>query len=378
MSESTPGWQADPTGKHDHRYWDGSQWTDNVSNGGVASTDAFEPAATADAGDMGDMGDPAGGDIPAVGAAAAPPPPAPIDPTVVGAAPPAPDATSAWPTTPAAPGAPAPPPPYVPTDPVSSGGDGGSKRGLLIGGGILAAVAVAVVLFLSLGKDDDSSVRTELASKIQEQADGISGDQAECVADLLIDEAGEDTFKDVDFNAEDAPPEVVAAFLAVGEDRLVEECDIDKSQFSDGGDDGATDGSGGEGSYGSDAALDALYDDCEDGDYAACDQLFFDSPADSEYEDFGDTCGERNEPSGTCVELYGDGGGDSTLPDNFEDILADTYEESLGLSRDKAECLAGRLAEVIEDGTLNEEQAMSEFMDYLADCDISMEEIGGN
>ena len=33
--------------------------------------------------------------------------------------------------------------------------------------------------------------------------------------------------------------------------------------------------------------------------------LFFASPFDSDYEAFGDSCGNRNEPAGSCVELYG-------------------------------------------------------------------------
>lgn len=34
-----PAWAADPTGRHEHRYWDGAAWTHHVANGGVASTD---------------------------------------------------------------------------------------------------------------------------------------------------------------------------------------------------------------------------------------------------------------------------------------------------------------------------------------------------
>jgi hypothetical protein len=34
-----PGWHPDPSGRHGLRYWDGSAWTPNVSDGGVASTD---------------------------------------------------------------------------------------------------------------------------------------------------------------------------------------------------------------------------------------------------------------------------------------------------------------------------------------------------
>lgn len=35
-----PGWHADPAGAHDHRWWDGTAFTDQVANGGVVSTDA--------------------------------------------------------------------------------------------------------------------------------------------------------------------------------------------------------------------------------------------------------------------------------------------------------------------------------------------------
>ncbi|MEO7570952.1 MAG: DUF2510 domain-containing protein [Acidimicrobiales bacterium] len=329
MSDSSPGWQPDPTGNHDHRYWDGSQWTDNISDAGVAGTDAFIPAAT-DAGELGGIDDPTVADNPAVSASETSAP-APLDPTISAAAPPPPEATAAWPATPGAPGAPAPPPPYVPTGPVGPS-DGGSKKGLLIGGGILAAVVIAVIAFLALGGDDDSD-----------------GDRASNDADTTTTE------RDAD---------------------------------EDGGGDGAEPAGGEEGSYGSDPELDELYDQCEDGDFQACDDLFFDSPAGSEYEDFGDTCGERNEPSGTCVSLYEEGGDSGgltdgltdagELPADFEDILADTYEESLGLSREKAECLAGSLSEDIKSGELDEEEAVGAFMEYLSDCDISLEEIGGN
>lgn len=375
MSDNAPGWQPDPTGTHDHRYWDGSQWTDNVSDGGVASTDAYEPAVSAV--------DATVADTPVVAADAPAPPP----PDATAAWPTASDAPASWPTTPGAPGAPAPPPPYVPTNPVSSGG-GGSKKGLLVGGGILAAVAIAVVAFLALGGGDDESVRTQLASTLQRESN-LSDSDAECVADFFVDELGEDAFDGVDFDAAEAPKQIDEAFTENGP-AAIEKCNIDESAFggttdtTEGSTD-TTDGSGEEGSYGSDPEFDALYDDCKDGDYAACDELFFSSPTGSEYEAFGDTCGERNEPSGECVALYEDGGGDSggltdsaALPDNFEEILADTYEETFDLSREKAECLAGNLTNAIEDGSLDQEQVMTDFLDYLADCDISMEEIGGN
>jgi hypothetical protein len=35
-----------------------------------------------------------------------------------------------------------------------------------------------------------------------------------------------------------------------------------------------------------------------------CDLLFEASPEGSDYEAFGDSCGERNEPAGWCREVY--------------------------------------------------------------------------
>jgi hypothetical protein len=48
MNGPAPGWQPDPTGRHEYRYWDGTQWSDDVSDGGVATTDPVSgaPAAT--------------------------------------------------------------------------------------------------------------------------------------------------------------------------------------------------------------------------------------------------------------------------------------------------------------------------------------------
>lgn len=55
-------------------------------------------------------------------------------------------------------------------------------------------------------------------------------------------------------------------------------------------------------SYGDDAYLDQLWDRCEAGDGAACDELYWESPAGSEYEEFGDTCGRRFAPGETFCD----------------------------------------------------------------------------
>jgi hypothetical protein len=40
------GWYADPTRRHEHRYWDGDRWADHVSDRGVTATDADAPPGT--------------------------------------------------------------------------------------------------------------------------------------------------------------------------------------------------------------------------------------------------------------------------------------------------------------------------------------------
>jgi hypothetical protein len=37
-------WFADPAGRHQHRWWDGSAWTEHVADNGVVSVDAPQPA----------------------------------------------------------------------------------------------------------------------------------------------------------------------------------------------------------------------------------------------------------------------------------------------------------------------------------------------
>lgn len=39
MTESSAGWNPDPFGRHELRYWDGSHWTDHVATGGQRAVD---------------------------------------------------------------------------------------------------------------------------------------------------------------------------------------------------------------------------------------------------------------------------------------------------------------------------------------------------
>jgi hypothetical protein len=40
-----PGWYTDPAGRFQHRYWNGAQWTENVSTAGVAGVDPMDGSA---------------------------------------------------------------------------------------------------------------------------------------------------------------------------------------------------------------------------------------------------------------------------------------------------------------------------------------------
>ncbi|MBB3676487.1 hypothetical protein [Modestobacter versicolor] len=64
---------------------------------------------------------------------------------------------------------------------------------------------------------------------------------------------------------------------------------------------------------GDDPALDRLAQECHDGLMSACDDLFVDSPLDSDYEAYGDTCAGRREGGqwSFCVDVFSDTEGSS-------------------------------------------------------------------
>jgi len=153
---------------------------------------------------------------------------------------------------------------------------------------LVAGLAVLALVLAACGGDDDGLSDAERSDLIAELAtDGISTDDAGCVVDSLLDALGPDGLRGV---AESDDPEFTdeqgaAVFAAFAE------CDVDI--FGDVGEGGGVDSDAQ--SYGDDPALDALWDACEGGDGEACDDLFFQSPIGSEYEEFGDTCGGRFE-----------------------------------------------------------------------------------
>lgn len=276
MTDQDPAWKHDPTGRHDHRYWDGSTWTDNVADAGVAGSDPYP----------GSPGE---------------------EPTLVDA-PVASDPTSQWPIDPTAPAAPVPP------DPAATGStDDGARKRLLVGGAILAAVAIAVIAFIALADDDgggSADLRADLAARLREESDdALTESEARCVANHVADEIGDERLAEIDLSAED-PPDDVADALGPA----LEDCDVAPGAFGD------------------------------------------DDPV-------------LPNPPGLP--------GVPNLPGDIEETLADTYENLLGLTRRQAECLARRLAEAIEGGIVDPQSAATDFFDYLADCDISLEDLTG-
>lgn len=114
-------------------------------------------------------------------------------------------------------------------------------------------------------------------------ADGQSPEIADCVVRLggdQIDQAGFD--------------ELVQA-------ELISACEAAQIGLDAGGDDGANDGElafvddDQPHDYGDDRELDQLWDDCKQGSGQACDELFAQSPYNSSYEEFGLTCGQRDD-----------------------------------------------------------------------------------
>jgi hypothetical protein len=199
----TPGWHPDPTARHQYRYWDGQAWTDDVADQGTTSVD---PVGAATRGAAPPHAEPTPGDRvrgeptstgPEEGASRGGP---------ARAADPAPGTATEGDRPPAL-GMPA-----MPAMPARSR----RSPSLVLG---LAAVAVAVITAVAVvamgaaddgetGSDDppgdavgpdgfdldDSASRDEVVDALAGQlgqSGAVDRQQAECVAEVLVDEIGE-------------------------------------------------------------------------------------------------------------------------------------------------------------------------------------------
>lgn len=226
MNAPAPGWHPDPTGRHQHRYWDGSRWTDDVADAGVASTDPVDGGAPSAAATPG-----ASGPDPTLQQGMVPP--------GGGAAPGGPYAGSAGPHGPAPGYPPSDSPGYPPSGYPQMGSQPPTPEGSKRSPALIVAIVVVVValvgggVFLLLRDDDDgddtaagpetvtlpdieglddelpelpempdldgiggggtplpAEMRDFVVEEMINSSDGLlTREQAECVADIMFDEA---------------------------------------------------------------------------------------------------------------------------------------------------------------------------------------------
>lgn len=244
-----------------------------------------------------------------------------------------------------------PPPPPPPMPPRSSGGGAGVNRiPWIVAAVVVAFLLGGVAVAAGRGGDGDSAVdRTE-----QDDRDGTDADSraADSTAAGSVDDAdeqrrgeektGERTGApdpgDPQDHGDDATLDALWDACATGDHRACDELFLEsgfgteyekfgetcggrnepagycEAVYANGGpDDPAVPGNqdpveaidSSSEAYGDDPGLDALWDGCEKGAFDACDELYVNSPFGSAYEEFGETCGHRNEPQGYCKERYG-------------------------------------------------------------------------
>jgi len=146
MNAPAPGWLPDPTGRHEHRYWDGSYWTSDVSDGGVTSFDPYDATAQQpQPGGFGAQGTPSGpgfGSSPGYGAQ---PQPQGFGSGPYGAQPPR---------------------------------SGGPSAGLLVGLGAAILVVIGLIVFVATNKDDDNKDGDTIASGQDDSTDTTAADDS--------------------------------------------------------------------------------------------------------------------------------------------------------------------------------------------------------
>jgi hypothetical protein len=176
MNSPSPRWLPDPTGDHEYRYWDGTAWTDDVSDAGVTSTDPMGDDAAAPAEDA------AGVDAPGPGS----------DPADD-------DLTAEAPVR-----APAGKPP-------------GRSTRLLVGLGVVFVVLLAGIAFVVLNQDDndktteaqqnsDAQLIDDISVGLRESmGDRLTDKQADCLAESMVEEFGSDRLIQAGFGAANSP-----------------------------------------------------------------------------------------------------------------------------------------------------------------------------
>ena len=201
----------------------------------------------------------------------------------------------------------------------------------MVGVRTLTAATVLAVVASACGGDDALSAEETEAVSVLIDAE-LSLDEQRCVLGGLQElEIGPERILDGDLSPDDEA-EVLAVSLECVDDLASIEAFVDsfiqgaadagttltrdearcaiRALDESGRDDAIIDclaGADGPQAEGDDPILDLLVEQCRRGNNQACDELFADSPADSEYAAYGRTCGNRL-PDGeglTCFETLG-------------------------------------------------------------------------
>lgn len=94
---------------------------------------------------------------------------------------------------------------------------------------VLGATAVLLLTAGACGGSNDqlseADIKQELSANFQSGGDGLTKEQADCYADLLIEEAGVDKLKDIDLSA-DTPPAEIQDAVATASEKAIDECGL--------------------------------------------------------------------------------------------------------------------------------------------------------
>lgn len=93
---------------------------------------------------------------------------------------------------------------------------------------LLTAAALVLTLTACGGGATDpneAEIKADLSATFQKGEPPLTEEQADCLAELVIDQVGVKQLNDVDLSA-DEPPEEIADELAVATVRARDECDI--------------------------------------------------------------------------------------------------------------------------------------------------------
>jgi polyhydroxyalkanoate synthesis regulator phasin len=81
------------------------------------------------------------------------------------------------------------------------------------------------------GSDDDGEVAEGVSDQLVETTD-LTREQADCFAEALVEELGEDKVKDIDFSA-DEPEGALGGEIVAATDSASTKCDIDLGSVGD-------------------------------------------------------------------------------------------------------------------------------------------------